>query len=232
MTTHIRVIALAAALALALPLVASGHDMAPKHKVLPFEAASIHVEKNATDDDTEVVITALAGDDGLRWFTVTSPDRRNVATVLSLDATVRGQREILFESPEPPGEAILAAYPEGAYHFRGQTHRGQRFAGSARLSHQLPAGTVILSPQDESTVEPGPLTIQWSAVSGVTRYLLELENESANPEQALTFTLPPTATSFEVPASVMAPGADYQLSIGTVGANGNVVFVEVSFQTE
>lgn len=197
-----------------------------------FEIATIKVETNATDDDTEVVIIAKGGDDGFRRFSVRSPDGRDVVSVFSLDRSVMGQRELLFESPEPPGEAILAAYPEGKYRFKGQTHEGVRFEGSARLSHQMPAPTVILWPADESTVSTQALTIQWSAVPGVSQYLLELENESADPEQALSFNLPPGATSFEVPASLLSAGAGYQLSLGTVAANGNIVFVESGFATE
>jgi hypothetical protein len=204
----------------------------PPKPVSPFEISEIRVEQNATDGDTEVVIFAKGGDDGFRHFTVRSPDGRHIVATYSLDPTVRGQRELLFESPEPPGEAILAAYPAGTYHFKGHTHEGERFASTARLSHQLPPQTVILSPQDESTIAAGPLLIQWSAVPGVEQILLELENESTNPEQVLTFNLPSDATSFEVPAALMAPGASYQLSIGTVAANGNRVFVEVGFETQ
>ena len=197
-----------------------------------FENAEIRVEQNATDGDTEVVIFAKGGDDGFRHFRVTSPDRRMVVATYSLDRTVRGQRELLFESPEPPGEAILAAYPEGRYRFDAVTHQGERFAGIARLSHQLPPATVIVSPADGATIPAGPLLIQWSAVPDAVQILVELENESADPEQVLTFNLPADAASFEVPAALMTPGANYQLSIGTVAGNGNRVFVEVEFETE
>lgn len=200
--------------------------------VQAFEISDIRVERNATDDDTEVVIVAKGGDAGFRLFTVRSPDGRHVIHALSPDPTVMGQRELLFESPEPPGDAILAAYPEGAYSFKGHTFGGERFVSTAHLSHDMPPQTVILSPQDDAEVAAGALLIQWSAVPGAAQILLELENESADPEQVLTFNLPPDATSFEVPAALMTPGASYQLSIGTVGENGNRVFVEVGFQTE
>jgi hypothetical protein len=206
------------------------HPKPPKPS--EFENAEIRVEQNATDGDTEVVVFAKGGDDGFAHFRVTSPDRRIVVATYSLDRTVRGQRELLFESPEPPGEAILAAYPEGRYRFDGVTHRGERFAGAALLSHELPPATVILSPADGASIPAGPLVIQWSAVPGAVQILLELENESADPEQVLTFNLPADATSFEVPAALMTPAASYQLSIGTVAGNGNRVFVEVGFETQ
>jgi len=206
------------------------HPKPPKQS--EFENAEIRVEQNATDGDTEVVIFAKGGDDGFKHFRVGSPDRRIVVATFSLDRTVRGQRELLFESPEPPGEAILAAYPEGRYSFDAVTHRGERFAGTARLSHELPPATVILSPADGASIPAGPLLIQWSAVPGAAQILLELENESADPERVLTFNLPADATSFEVPAALVSPAASYQLSIGIVAGNGNRVFVEVGFETE
>lgn len=225
-TTQLLLIALAAA-----PLAVHAR---PPQKPAPsqFEIADIHVEQNATDGDTEVVILAKGGDEGFRHFSVRSPDGRTVVATFSRDPTVMGQRELLFESPEPAGEAILAAYPEGRYVFKGSTHEGERFRAEAVLSHDLPHGAVILWPMDEAVIPAGAFTIQWSAVPGVAQYLIELENESADPEQALSFNLPPDVTSFDVPASLVTAGAEYQLSVGTVGDNGNLTFVEVGFETE
>ncbi len=200
--------------------------------VSPFEIAEIHVEANATDGDTEVVIIAKGGNDGFRQFTVRAPDGRYIVSTFSLDPTVKGQRELLFESPEPPGDQILAAYPRGVYYFKGQTHEGERFAGTARLSHLLPPAAVITNPTHESEVPLAPLIIEWAPLTGVSQILLELENESADPEQVLTYNLTAAATRFEVPAHLLAPGASYQLSIGTVAANGNRVFSEIEFETQ
>jgi hypothetical protein len=200
--------------------------------VQEFETCQINVEQNATDRDTEIVILAIGGDDGFRWFAVRSPDGRRVVQTFSLDRSVMGQRELLFESPEPPGDAILAGYPEGTYVCKGHTHRGDRFRSTAELSHQMPPQAVILSPAHESTVPVAPLLIQWSEVPGAQQVQLELENESADPEQSLTFSLSPHTTSFEIPAQLLVPESSYQLSIGTVAENGNKVFVEIEFETE
>lgn len=210
---------------------AFGGRAAPPPPPVEFDETSIRVERNATDDDTEVVITATGVDEGLRTFRVRAPDGRIVVSARSLDPTTLGQREFAFESPEPPGEAVLAAYPEGVYRFTGATHQGVRLRGSATLSHKLPHPTVILSPADGATVPAGPLLITWSAVPGVEQYLFELENESADPEQTLSFNVPADLTSFEVPPELIAPGAEYQLGIGAVAPNGNIVFVEIAFST-
>jgi hypothetical protein len=209
---------------------AAAGDHSPKPSD-PFEVATINVEQNATDGDTEVVMTALAGDEGLRMLRIRTPDRRLVVNARSPDPSVMGQREFAFESPEPEGEAILAAYPEGWYTFEGTSVTGERFRSRARLSHQLPAATVILHPAQDAEVGVDSLTIRWSAVPGSAQYVIELENESADPEQVLTFNVPPSQTEFEAPRSLLVPGADYQVGIAVIGGNGNVVVTETTFTT-
>jgi hypothetical protein len=206
----------------------SGQPATPEE----FETASICVERNATDGDTEIVMEAVPGDAGLRHFQVRAPTGRRVFVFDSLDRGVMGMREFSLESPEPEGDQILAAYPQGTYYFWGHTHAGDKFFSTPRLSHVMPAATVILSPSADAVVATGDLAIEWSPVTGISQYLLELENESADPEQSLTFNLPPAVTRFVVPSALLAPGSDYQIGIATVSSNCNVVFVETTFRTE
>lgn len=196
-----------------------------------FEFVTIHVEQNATDGDTEVVISAKAGDEGLHTLSIKTPDRRHVAHVLSLDRSVMGLREFVFESPEPPGEAILAAYPEGTYTFTGISSTGERFRGRAELSHQLPAAVTILHPAEDAVIGTDSLTIRWSSATDISEYVVEFENESADPEQILRVNVPASQTSFEIPTSLLVPGADYQVGVWTVGTNGNVSVTETTFST-
>lgn len=196
-----------------------------------FSAASICVENNATDGDTEIVLRAVPEDEGLRRFHVRAPDGRTVFTFNSADPTVLGMREFLLESPEPAGDRILAAYPEGEYGFVGRTHEGVRFFSRPRLSHRMPHATVILAPLADEEVPISDLLVRWSPVPGVAQYLLEIENESADPEQSLTINLPSQANSFLAPAEWLTPGSEYQVGVATVAANCNVVFVESTFRT-
>ena len=131
-----------AALVVAVPAVAASIADAAE----PFDTAEIYVEKNATDDDTEIVIEAVGDDDGLCHFRVVAPGGREVFHFDSGDRSSGGLREFLVESPEPPGDAILAAYPEGLYRFRGRTCDGQTFARADWLAHRMPPATVITSP--------------------------------------------------------------------------------------
>ena len=196
-----------------------------------FEEATMYVEQNATDGDTEVVIAGTAGDDGLRLLHIKWPDREVVTTLIA-DRSTLGMREFHFESPEPPGEAVLAAYPEGRYVLAGVSTAGERFRSVLTLSHDLPPETTILWPADEAEVPAGvPLTIQWSQVPGIEKFVLEFENESADPERALTLDLPPGATSFRIPARLLPAGSEFQVGIHTVAENGNIVAVESTFTT-
>ena len=101
----------------------------------------------------------------------------------------------MIESPEPPGDAILAGYPEGLYRFRGRTCEGERFDSADPLSHDLPAAVVITSPAAGSEVDgSNGIVIEWSPVPGVAEFIVELENESADPEQTLSLNLPAETT--------------------------------------
>ena len=197
----------------------------------PFEEATIYVEQNATDGDTEVVIAGTAGDEGLVLLKIKSPDRQTMTTLFASPATP-GMREFLFETPEPPGEAVLAFYPEGRYVLVGESTTGERFRSVVTLSHDLPAGATILAPAEDAEVPAREaLRIRWSAVPGIEKFVLEFENESADPERALVIDLPPGTTSYRIPASLLPPGGEFQIGIHSVAGNGNIVAVESAFTT-
>ena len=197
-----------------------------------FEEASIVVERNDTDGDTEVVIELTAGDEGLRSLYMRTPDGRLIASVGSYHPSSEGIREFHFESPEPEGDRILASYPEGLYRFYGRSTIGERFFSKVWLSHRLSAAPTIINPVRDEVVGSDELTIQWSSVPGIAEYIVEFENESADPEQVLTVNLPAATTSFEVPAALLVPGADYQVGVAAVGRNGNIIVTETTFSTK
>ena len=204
---------------------------APHRWASEFEIATINVERNVTDGDTEIVISVVPADEGLKYLSIRAPNKRAVVDMFSLDHSVLGMREFNLESPEPPGEAILAAYPQGTYKFTGLSVGGEWFQGEARLSHLMPAAPVIMSPAAESEVPAGALRIEWSTVPGLRKVVIELENESFDPEQVLSVELPADATSFDVPAAFMQPGSEYQVGVAAVGENGNITVVETVFTT-
>ncbi len=206
-------------------------DAAGWRNVGEFEDATIRVERNDTDGDTEIVMTAKPlTDKGLVRLTILSPHWRKVVEAESPHRT-RGLREFLFESPEPADSVILGHYPEGDYLYFGTAPDGQPFLGSATLSHELPGAVVIVSPVEESVIAPGALTISWTPVPDAAQYIVEFENESADPEQSFSFVVGRDTTSFAVPGAIVVPASDYQVGVASVHENGNVVFVETTFST-
>ena len=211
----------------ATSLTASAQEPRPTR----FEEASIIVEQNATDGDTEVVIEGTAGDDGLRWLAIKSPAGEQMTTLLAAHGTP-GMREFAFETPEPPGEAVLAFYPEGTYVLKGISTTGEVFRSYIRLSHELPPAVTILHPQPDAELPAGePLTVRWSAAPGIEEFVLEFENETEDREQAFTINLAPHVTSYRIPAGLMVRNGEFQVGIHTVGENGNIVAVESTFTT-
>jgi len=213
----------------------SNSDRKKKHRppASEFEFVTIIVERNDTDGDTEIVVEAKPdSDDGLRRFVVRSPSNKKVVDVNSA-RRVLGMREFAFESPEPAGDAILASYPEGSYTFHGVSTEGERFSGVGVLSHQLPAPIVVGSPmEDQELPHSVAHTLLWSQVSEDTSEIfLEFECETEDSAQVLTLNFAPDVMSFEIPASLLVPGAECQVGIAAIAETGNKIFTEVPFTT-
>jgi hypothetical protein len=164
-------------------------------------------------------------------LTIVAPNGRTVADFTAPDRSTLGLRQFVFESPEPRDVAALkAAYPEGKYAFRATAVRGQNLAGSATLTHRLPATTKFVQPQaDAEDVNASSLEIAWESTPDAVAYLIELEQEGA--DQNLTARLPKGTTRFAPPRGFIQPNHEYTLGIGTVAADGNVSFIETSFKT-
>jgi hypothetical protein len=196
-----------------------------------FATASVRFEQNATDGDVEVVFEITGRDDGLTKLTIVAPNGRTIADFTAPDRATLGLRQFILESPEPRDVAALkAAYPEGTYTFRGLTARGQAMAGSATLTHRLPATTAFVRPQaDAKDVNPSNLQIEWAPSADAVGYIIELEQEGS--DLSLTAKLPKTTTRFAPPDNFIQPGHEYTLGIGTVAGDGNISFVETSFAT-
>jgi hypothetical protein len=192
-----------------------------------FETASIHLERNVTDDDAEAVMMVKAEDGGLSRLLITAPDGRRIGRFESRNKRNLGAREMLLESPEPGIGTVLAAYPEGTYHFVGKTFEGEELTGEADLSHTFAEPAHVTFPADGATVPAAGLVIQWEPVAGVSGYFLELEQEDL--ELVLEVSLPASATSFNPPAGWLLPGAEYVLGIGSIGQEGNRTFTESTF---
>ncbi len=194
-----------------------------------FEELSLALEQNATDGDTEVVLFAKGGDDGLKSLQVAGPSGRKVVK-LTGDRRGIGLREFLLESAEPPDlPLVLASFPEGTYSFSGKTVEGECLRGSAALSHQIAPAATLLTPAEDEVVAVDALVLSWSAVAGAERYVVELNNEDTGSE--ITFEVFPPTASLEIPPSVLEADSEYQYGLGVRAPDGNLTVVERTFFT-
>jgi hypothetical protein len=198
---------------------------------VPFAVASVHLEQNATDGDAEVVFEVTGGDEGLANLTVVSPNGRTIIDFRAPDASTLGIREFRFETPEPKDvKSLQSAYPEGVYTFAGATAAGGKLHGKSTLNHKLPATASFLQPRAGTRdVSAKNLKITWTPVKNLAAYIIRIKQRKLGVN--LEAKLPGTAATFAVPGSFLRPGTEYHLAIGTVSAEGNISFVEITFTT-
>jgi hypothetical protein len=129
-----------------------------------LEEARIYIEYNETDNDLGFHI-ALDGEDW-KELKIINPRGRVIFEVEGEGGYEKlGMTELFFEGAEPtlddfPLEKLLAMFPEGRYRFVGETVEEERITGMAMLTHDVPAGPVLLPP----LVNGNTIVIEWEPV--------------------------------------------------------------------
>jgi hypothetical protein len=129
----------------------------------PLSDARMFIESNATTGD--VGIRALL--DGEPWNSgrIIAPDQRIFQASGSGNLGQLGLTELAFESHAPTLEDLLTLFPEGEYEFRGRTVEGDNLVGTASLTHNIPDGPRILTPEEGAVVNPDDAVISWDPVT-------------------------------------------------------------------
>lgn len=221
---------------------------------VPFSDAQIRIEVNSTDGDAGLQIFL----DGEPWkrIRIEDPNGKLVFAVDDFGKLRRlGSTELFMESNEPnfledlPLPEILELLPAGIYDFEGTTIEGDELDGEATLTHDLPCGPVITSPEDGDTVAPGALTVEWDPVEHkldttsdtgecdesteieIVAYEVIVELEEAEPPQKMDIFLPAGATSVTVPGELIVPGGEYKVEVLAIEESGNQTITELIFMT-
>ena len=148
-------------LVLGVPLVGSaGKGSRPR---VELSDARLKIELNDTDGDAGIQVFV----DGDPWKSMEIFDtrgRRLLRVRTSGAFGKQGGAELFMESGEPSFDELsfedfLERFPEGDYHFRGRGVDGERFFGTAELTHDIPNGPLLVSP-----LEGGPLVDSNDAV--------------------------------------------------------------------
>jgi hypothetical protein len=210
-----------------------------------IKAAKLFIEDNTGDGDigvhgyfddhgwTELCLFNPAGEMMLRM----KPDAQMGAL---------GMSEVFFESQEPGYDiwdfaALKAAWPEGQYTLRAQSHDGEILTGAALFTHNLPVPPVITSPalvpepEDKPpVVAVGDVTVTWQRVTltqdgkpvvlrGYQLWVNKDNHDDPNGFSRPNFDvhLSPDVTSFVVPAAFFDAGALYEVEVVAIEESGN-----------
>jgi hypothetical protein len=206
-------------------------------KPIRLADATMIIEVNSTDGDAGLQVFL----DGEPWsqMAVFAP---NGSKILDVDATGRlnrfGLTELFSESHEPefselPLRKFKQRFPAGRYRFRGTTAEGRRLIGSARFSHDTPAGPEITFPAAGASVPEANVIARWNrgpqpAGVDIAGYRVIVERE--DPLRVFNADLPASANSVTIPAEFLEPGIEYKLEIQAIERSGNQTISEHSFK--
>jgi len=241
----------------ALATVAATAAAAPPQ---PFKITNIHFETNSSACDMGIQIAFDT--DGLTEGSVEGPNEQVVYSFESVDGeeethdVTEGFQERV-EPPiidledalgcEPSDDAIplselLAAWPAGTYEFDGRSGPVE-FEGTAKLTHKVPAGPEIISPEDGAIVpHNAPLLIRWKKVTGPilpTLGPVKIVGYHALVVDVTLPVLPPgklktsldadlseSETTFLVPKQYLEPNRIYEFEILATEEGGNQTITE------
>ena len=212
--------------------------------VVTLEDARLKFEINSTDHDGGVQVFI----DAEEWKTMSifDPEGNQIFSTQTSGRLARfGGSELFLESGEPPFaelplRKLLKQWPAGVYRFRGTGADGQVFRGSARLTHRLPAGPMLVSPIESSAPQqPKNTVMRWRRVSPPTgtriigyQVLVERETDLKTlPVVTLDVMMPPTATTLRVPPGFLRPQTEYSWEVLAIEASGNQTLSSSTFTT-
>jgi hypothetical protein len=223
-------------------------------EAVPLKEAKLIIEHNATDLDTG--FQGFLDGEGWEQLDVVGPGGEVVLHFEGQGSLASlGLTELFFESVEPenaevPLEDTLAKLPPGEYTFEGPVVPGAEGGtwtqGVATLSHSIPAGPVLLEPEDDAAVGLTGVVMRWEAVTEdldgqrveIVAYQLIVEPD-ADPATrmigtpgSLSVYLDPAVTSLELPAGLLRPATAYNWEILAVASTGNQTLSSSTFRTE
>lgn len=196
---------------------------------LQFEKALVYLERNATDDDVEVVFAATSNEKGLAVLRVIAPDGRTVIDFKAPDSKL-GIRHVAVETSEPRlnDGGLQVDFPPGVYRFEGTLVDGGTLRSEATLSHVLPDATIVTSPREDlKNVLTKSAKVRWTAVKDAVFYVVAIQERGKQRE--IKMTLPGSSTSFSIPDGFLVGDTEYKVEIGAVLQSGNRTFVERNF---
>ena len=245
-TRRLEVIAIAMAALVAGASAAGGRARAADDdERVEFKDARLKIETNDTDGDAGIQV--FLDSDPWQWIEISDPKGRRLFRSTTRGAIgLQGGTELFLESGEPSFDEVsfaefLARFPAGEYRFRGEGNDDEEFFGTATLSHDIPAGPLLVGPHEGGPlVDPNHAVVQWETVappngSPIIAYqVLVVLGETglpALPKISLDVMMPPTATSLAVPPGFLRRDTLYEWEVLSIEAGGNQTLSSSFFRT-
>ena len=214
-------------------------------QVVKIADARLKFEINATDHDGGVQVFLDA--DQWKRMSIFDPEGRRIFTTITDGIMgMQGGTELFMESAEPtfeelPLDQLLERWPAGRYEFRGVGLDGETLTGAARLTHDLPAGPVLVSPiEGDRRQDPNDTVVRWKRVppangSPIIGYqVLVVRPDTgmkALPNVTLDVMMPPTADRLRVPRGFLESGTEYEWEVLAIEEGGNQTLSSSTFVT-
>lgn len=232
-------------LAASTPALATDFDHGDRGApVVPLKDARLKIEFNSTDRDAGVQLFVDA--DPWKFMDVFDPHGRMIFRATARGTMARqGGTELFLESGEPslddvPLDVFLRRFPAGDYRIVGKGIKGEKLVGVAKFTHNIPAGPVLVSPQEGAVVDPHNLIVAWQRVgpangSPIIGYqVLVVKPDTglrALPKVILDVMMPPGATSMAVPPGFLLPDSAYEWEVLAIESGGNQTLSVGHFRT-
>ncbi len=219
---------------------------------IPLKDAKLNIEHNATANDTG--FQGFVDSEGWGVLEVTGPEGRVLRFRGQGELAKLGLTELFFETVEPanadvPIQEMLDKLPAGNYKMSGPTMENGvtsgRTAGTAWLTHVIPAGPELLTPTEGATVPTTGLVASWGAVTetitgddvNIIAYQLIIEKDQPpHPHMigkiGLSMYLPPTVTSMTIPDGFLEAGTPYLWEVLAIEESGNQTLSSGEFSTQ
>ncbi len=213
-------------------------------KIVPLKDARLKIELNSTDEDVGVQVFIDA--DPWKSMDIFDPGGKLIFRATNQGKLAKqGGTELFLESGEPnfsevPLAEFLRRFPQGDYRIVGRGLEGEIFIGTAKFTHNMPAGPVLTYPTEDSAVDPHNTVVMWQQVSAangspIVGYQVLVVKPNTGlpglPKIILDVMMPPTATSMAVPPGFLLPGSSYVWEVLAIERGGNQTLSVGHFRT-
>ena len=212
---------------------------------IPLEASTMIIEYNSSAED--IGIQFFLDSDGWREVEIFDPKGVEIFSAETSGRLTRqgGGTELFLESVEPtidelPFDQFFRRFPKGTYRFRAHDNAGNLLLGSARFTHNIPAGPELITPVGVNGAEcatnvPLPALIAWEPVMtsnfGLPLEIVGYEVIVEGGDVNFDVKFPADIQELTVPDGLLEPATDYVFEVLAVAKGGNQTITEGCFRT-